>query len=84
MKAKIKMTHLTAKQTWAHDSWYHQSNDNYLNAPHLPFAYYSCTVPLFDNLNVLEQGIWGDAQPGICLVLQANIREVENLFTSKW
>jgi hypothetical protein len=65
MKAEIKMTHLTAKQTWAHDSWYHQSNDDYLLAPHLPFAYYSCTVPLFDNLNILEQGIWGDAQESV-------------------
>jgi hypothetical protein len=65
MKAEIKMTHLTAKQTWAHDSWYHQSNDDYLDAPYLPFAYYSCTVPLFDNLNVLEQGIWGDTQESI-------------------
>jgi hypothetical protein len=64
--AKIKMTHLTAKQTLAHDSWYHQSNDDYLNAPHLPFAYYSCTVPLFDNLNVLVDLRW---RPGICLVL---------------
>jgi hypothetical protein len=41
------------------------SNDDYLNAPHLPFAYYSCTVPLFDNLNVLKQGIWGEAQESV-------------------
>jgi hypothetical protein len=65
MKAEIKMTHLTAKQTWAHDLYYHQSNDDYLNAPHLPFAHYSCTVPLFDNLNILEQGIWGDVQESV-------------------
>jgi hypothetical protein len=70
MKAEIKMTHLTAKETWAHDSWYHRSNDhrsndNYLDAPHLPFAYYSCTVPLFDNLNILEHGIWGVAQESV-------------------
>ena len=37
----------------ANDSWCHQSNDDYLDAPHLPFACYSFTVPLFDNLNVL-------------------------------
>jgi hypothetical protein len=45
--------------------WYHQSNDDYLDAPHLPSAYYNCTVPLFDNLNVVEQWIWGDAQESV-------------------
>jgi len=62
----------------AHDSWYHQSNDNYLDAPHLPFAYYSCTVPLFDNLNVLEQQCTGARdlrwRPGICLVLWSKLQ----------
>ena len=58
MKTETKMTHLTAKQTSAaHDWWCHQSNDDYLDAPHLPFACYSCTVQLFDSLNALEQGV---------------------------